>query len=438
MLDYAAMRTAEVAAPEIASPPDARWSPATRIAFRFSVVYLGLTILCSQLFSAVFRLPSPRFLTVFNDLLVAVGHNVFRIKGPIPVELTGSGDTLLNWVLTATLLIIAASATLVWSIVSRRESHTRLNAWFRLLVRFALGVTLLQYGLGKVIPIQMPTVFLARLVEPFGNFSPMGVLWSSIGASPAYEAFIGAVEVLAGVLLFLPRTTLLGSLIALAASTEVFVLNMTYDVPVKLLSFHLILLSLFLLAPYARNLYDLLLLHRPLLPVEEPPVGRTPRGRRKWVIAQGVYGALVVLLALSTVLVMWRRQAADRSPLFGIWEVERMTIDGELRPPLLTDENRWRRVIMQVPAMTVFQKMDDTFERYSTQFDSDGRSLKITPPSGTGASMLTFQRLSSEQLVIDGTMEGRTVHLELRQRDLNSFVLNSRGFNWVQEVPFNR
>jgi hypothetical protein len=26
----------------------------------------------------------------------------------------------------------------------------------------------------------------------------------------------------------------------------------------------------------------------------------------------------------------------------------------------------------------------------------------------------------------------------LKQRDLNSFLLNTRGFNWVQEVPFNR
>ena len=35
-------------------------------------------------------------------------------------------------------------------------------------------------------------------------------------------------------------------------------------------------------------------------------------------------------------------------------------------------------------------------------------------------------------------MDGRVVHLGLKQRDLNSFVLHSRGFNWVQEVPFNR
>ena len=56
----------------------------------------------------------------------------------------------------------------------------------------------------------------------------------------------------------------------------------------------------------------------------------------------------------------------------------------------------------------------------------------------TGASTLTYRRLSPQLLVLEGTIDGRVVRLELTQRDLNSFVLTSRGFNWVQNVPFNR
>lgn len=39
----------------------------------------------------------------------------------------------------------------------------------------------------KAIPLQMPAPNLTRLLEPFGHFSPMGVLWHSIGASRGYE-----------------------------------------------------------------------------------------------------------------------------------------------------------------------------------------------------------------------------------------------------------
>ena len=178
-------------------------------------------------------------------------------------------------------MLIALITTAVWSLISRRESHPLAYSRFRLLMRFALGATMVRYGLGKVIPMQMPTVFLSRLVEPFGNFSPMGVLWTSIGSSPAYESFTGTVELLGGVLM-----------------------------------------ALILIAPYTGNLFDLLLRHRPLTPVEEPPVGRTPARRRKALIAQAVYGALIVLLAFSASMFAWSRSGAGapKSPLFGIWK----------------------------------------------------------------------------------------------------------------------
>jgi hypothetical protein len=411
----------------------------TRVAFRLCVVYFGLTVLFTQLFTAVFQLPSPAFVAGVQDLFALVGEHVFRV-GPITLQFSGSGDKLIDWVQAGTLLLIALLSTAVWSLVSRRDSHPRAYSRFRLLLRFALGATMVRYGFGKLIPMQMPTIFLSRLVEPFGDFSPMGVLWSSIGASPAYESFTGAVELLGGILLFFPRTTLLGALICLIAAGQVFVLNMTYDVPVKLLSFHLVLMALILVAPYAGNLFDLLLRHRPLTPVEEPPIGRTPRRRRVALVAQAAYGGVLVLLAFSASMFAWTRSGAGapKSPLYGIWNVEQMTIDGELRPPLVTDGSRWRRVIMQTPTAAVFQRMNDTFDRYSAEFDKDGKTLKVTSVDRKTSSTLTYRRSAPDRLVLEGTLNGKLVHLELKEVDLNSFLLNSRGFHWIQEVPFNR
>ena len=433
------MLTTGPAGSDVTSPAATRWSPATRIAFRFCVVYFGLTILFTQLFGAVFQLPSPAFVTGVQDLFAFVGEHVFGV-GPIQLQLSGSGDKLIDWVQAGTLLLFALASTVVWSLVSQRDSHPRAYRWLRLLMRFALGATMVRYGFSKVLPTQMPTVFLTRLVEPFGNFSPMGVLWTSIGASPAYESFTGAVELLGGVLLFFPRTTLLGALISLVATGEVFVLNMSYDVPVKLLSFHLVLMALILVAPYVGNLFDLLLRHRPLTPVQEPPIGVTPRRRRLALVAQAVYGFLIVLIAFSASMFTWSRfgASAPKSPLYGIWNVDQMTIDGELRPPLVTDGSRWRRVIMQAPTAVVFQRMNDTFDRFTAEFAGDNKTLKVTSVDRKTSSTLTYRRSPAERLVLDGTLDERLVHLELTQVDLNTFLLNSRGFHWIQEVPFNR
>jgi hypothetical protein len=208
-------------------------------------------------------------------------------------------------------------------------------------------------------------------------------------------------------------------------------------------------MALILLAPYAGNLCDLLVRHRPLAPVEEPPLGRTPRRRRLAIVAQAAYGGVLVLIAFSVSMVTWSRvgAGAPKSPLYGIWNVEQMTIDGELRPPLVTDGNRSRRVIMQTPTAVVFQRMNDTFDRYTAEFDKDGRTLKITSVDRNTSSTLTYRRSPdrrlgeggpAERLVLDGTLDGRLVHLELTQVDLDTFLLNSGRFHWIQEVPFNR
>ncbi len=49
---------------------------------------------------------------------------------------------------------------------------------------------------------------------------------------------------------------------------------MFYDVTVKILSFHLLLMSLFLLAPYASRMADLLVRNRATAPVEPVALAR--------------------------------------------------------------------------------------------------------------------------------------------------------------------
>ena len=68
-------------------------------------------------------------------------------------------------------------------------------------------------------------------------------------------------------------------------TTQIFVLNMTYDVPVKLFSFHLMVMSLVLLAPDARRLFNFLVLKRPTPPSAERPLFRNRIGRRASLIA---------------------------------------------------------------------------------------------------------------------------------------------------------
>jgi len=162
----------------------------------------------------------------------------------------GSGDTTYNYVQVLCFLILAAVATAVWTVLDRkRTEHTRLEAGLRVYIRFALASAMLVYGAYKVIPSQFAKPFPSQLIEPFGESSPMGLLWTFMGASSGYTIFAGAAEMIAGLLLAFRRTALLGALMSIGVMSHVVALNFSYDVPVKLYSSHLLAMGVFLILP---------------------------------------------------------------------------------------------------------------------------------------------------------------------------------------------
>jgi uncharacterized membrane protein YphA (DoxX/SURF4 family) len=432
--------------PQLNNP---RWNPALRIAFRFWMIYLGLYCLATQFVARPTGsdfLPDLATLWPLRPVISWVGAHIFHVNASPSLfwgGASGTADNMFGWVMTFCLLVIATAATVVWSLLDRsRENYAELHKWFRLFVRFVLAAQMIIYGLTKIFPVQMPQPSLTRLLEPLGTLSPMGVLWSSMGSAPAYQTFTGCVELAGGLLLIVPgTTTTFGALISLAAMIQVFMLDMTYDVPAKRFAFHVILLSCFLLAPNVPRLVRFLLLGRTTSLPTEAQLFRGVRANRIALAAQIIFGVCLIGLSGHFAWNAWntRGGARPRSPLYGIWEVKQMSIDEQLRPPLLTDSTRWRRAIFDYPNRMAFQRTDDTFAPYgaSVNLPEQTLALKKSDDKNWSANFI-FKRPAADQLILDGRMDNHQVHMELQLIDRNSFLLVSRGFHWVQEFPLGR
>ncbi|TAN21275.1 MAG: DoxX family protein [Acidobacteria bacterium] len=425
------------------APSTPRWRLATRIAFRFCFVYFGLYILLTQMLTSLL------FVTTNDNgafeldmtsparaVITWIGTHVFHLAHMLTRE-TGSGDRHYDWVELALIFVLALAATFVWSVLDRkREQYTKLFRWFRVVVRFALGATLLTYGIVKIFPLQMSPPGYHRLLEPYGSFSPMGVLWASIGAAPGYEFFAGCAEFLGGALLLFPRTAILGALIALADATQVFLLNMTYDVPVKILSGTLILLSVLVLAPEAQRLWDAVVRNRPVAPSRHFELCRSRRANR---IALGVQVVMALFLILGNVWmgVKTFQSRPPQSPLAGLWQVETFTLNNQPRPPLVTDAQRWQHVFFVSANRLMVQTMPGNFESYKAALNTAAGTLALTPPQGPPAQF-TFRHPTPDQLFLTGTLDNARLQVSLQLIPRSSFRLVSRGFHWVQDAPFDR
>jgi uncharacterized membrane protein YphA (DoxX/SURF4 family) len=425
------------------------WTLFTRVAFRFCFIYFLLFCVTNQVIMSLLPIPiedldlaDPSSLAPIHNVVFWVASHVFGAKLPLVYTGSGSGDKTFDWVLTFCVLVIAAVATVIWSYFDRKRlSYPRLYKWFRVFMRLALASQMFVYGVDKAVPLQMPFPSLSRLLQPYGNFSPMGVLWSSIGASPAYEIFAGCAELLAGILLIFPRTAVLGALVALMEMIQVFMLNMTYDIPVKLFSFHLVLMSLFLLAPELSRLANFFLRGRLASLSPQPQLFAKPRASRIAVVAQVSFGLWLLGCNIYGSVGAWHKYGGGRpkSPLYGIWTVKQMKVNGEVRPPLLTDDIRWHRIIFDFPERTIFQHMDDKNQWLDTSIDEKSRTISLTK-SGEKSfqGKLSYERPSPDRLMLKGEMDKKQIEMELQQMDRNQFVLVSRGFHWISEYPFNR
>jgi hypothetical protein len=415
------------------------WAPATRVAFRFCVLYFSLYIVAGQMLGGMFLLPNfqiPQLgpLPPMRYIHEFFAEYLFGVDAPY---IRGnSGDTLFGWVQTAWILTFAVAGTALWSMLdSRRVEYATLHKWFRLVVRFALASQMFFFGFAKVIPTQFIPPALTTIVSPVGFLDLSSLLWVFIGASTPYQMFTGWAEVLAAVLLVFPRTTLLGALLCAVDMVQVLALNAFYDFGLKQISLHYILMALFLAAPDAPRLAGLFVLDRPVPASGHVPLFRTAQANRVALVAQVVFG--VYLASMFVWLQARQYDAPDgpahpRSPLYGIWDIERLEIDGQVQPVALNEyDRRWRRAIFDYPDRMGFQRTDDSLARYGTVFDT-GRQVVVLTKGRTGSYTFTYQRPADDRLVLDGTMDGQVIHLELELVGLDTFPLLNSPFRWVR------
>jgi uncharacterized membrane protein YphA (DoxX/SURF4 family) len=437
--------TASTPEPAPSVPTPKAWGLARRIAFRVAFAYLLLYSLPSPLdFLRGMEFLTQAFEGVWETVVPWVGKHVLRLGTDITVFPNGSGDTTFNYVQLPVLLAVSVAVAAVWSVVDRRRTeYVKAHDLLRVFVRYVLATTMLSYGLAKVFKSQFPFPSPERMVQPLGEFSPMGLLWTFMGYSPGYNLFTGGAEMLGGLLLLFRRTTSLGALVVIGVMTNVVALNFFYDVPVKLYSSHLLLMAVFLLLPDLRRLLDVLLFNRPTRPVEQ----RTPfsLSRRE---TRGVLALKVLFLGVvgwgfvDTRLEFINRygDSASRPPHYGLYTVESFTRDGQVLPPLVGDTTRWRYVGINRFGRVSVRMMDDTVKRFSLQDDTVKGTVTLSEGRGPTEkkSVLTSSQPDAEHWVLQGPFQDGTVEIRLKKVDESQFLLVSRGFNWIQEYPFNR
>ncbi len=209
---------------------------------------------------------------------------------------------------------------------------------------------------------------------------------------------------------------------------EVAVLNFCYDVPVKLYSTHLFLMSVFLLLPDFKPMWEFFVRRR-MAVLKDVWVPRSER-RSLRIARRAAFGLICFLCVWVNVLggYLGRQTLPPHAPLYGTWSVDSVTGWPGTNVP--------QSMMFDTPLFALVKQSDGGQTRFRVDYGATEPSVRFL--FDKGPLLFRWTRPSDDKVELRGEWMGAPVTVNMHRTDPNQYLLTSRGFHWVQEFPFNR
>ncbi len=415
-----------------------QWSLSQKIAFRF-IFCFALLFIITLPFPYTFLPNIGAYAQPYSEALIKwFGDEILQIQEPYTHQLIS--DSTGMYIHTLLLLIIGGMISIFWSIADRkRDRYIVLSYWFRVLISYYLAFQLLKYGFNKIFKLQFYLPEPNMLFTNIGDASRDILYWSVMGVSRSYSIFMGVLEVVPAILLFFRRTRLLGALIAMGVLANVVMVNVSFDISVKIFSTFLLLLSLLIAVPELPNLYRFFTQK----PISENNLWRPIFSNIRQVTTYALGKSLIIALLFLDVLLPYFQannfndDLVKRPFLHGAYEVEHFQINQDTLPPMLTDARRWKRFFVHRQGYFIVEMMDEQMQDFPLEVMSTSKKLKLTDSNNTSLAFQYHYLPLDNLLILKGILGKNTLQLEARQIDLEALPLLDKSTNWRMDDYFS-
>ncbi len=414
-----------------------RWSFLHRAAFWFITVFILLFMLSFPLTSRFIPTPGEVLRPIFEPLVAWFAVTVLNFSPPFESPLLS--DTTGLYVHLLVLAALSGLACIAWSLLDRKRlNYQKALYWLVVIASYYAAFQLFEYGFNKVFKWQF------YLPEPNTLFTTVGetprdlLYWSVMGASRPYTMFAGVMEVLAGLLLLFRRTRTVGALLALGVMVNVVAINFAFDISVKVYSSFLLLLSLTILAPDAKNLLQFFFGDRSQIKEKWGPLYSSKNRFSLYVSCKGI----IVAFMLFDVLTPYVRannfndDNSPRPPLHGAWGVQTFIQNSDTIPPLTTLSHRWQRVFIHRKGYLIVQRMDDTMLDYELHLNTANKRMQLKDPRTGETTELSYGTNGPMLSYMKGLIGSDSISVVVEPIDLTNIPLFQNEFHWAIDSEF--
>ncbi|SFT88098.1 hypothetical protein SAMN04489724_2526 [Algoriphagus locisalis] len=372
------------------------------------------------------------FVAIRDEFTILIAKAYLGQTDYVKPEMNGSGDTTFNYMELISFPVIALILAVFALVLFRKKPWiTKLFSWSLIYARYYVGLILISYGVAKFMIGQFPSPSIYSLEQTFGESSPMGLAWRFFGYSDTYKIFMGLSEITAGLLLLFRRTTVLGALISVAVTTNIVLVNFSFDVPVKLMSSHLLLFSLLILLPSIKVLLDFFILQKPTRLATPGIPWRTKTQRRLWLAGKVLFA---VLLPLSMIVGHFASQPM-RTMYANEWDGAYTFSQNNL--PDSTGVY-WTQVMIDQNRMNV--KTSGKNNHYYTieNTNEEGEIYFVRTANQEDPYLLKIRENSDGEYQLLVTLGEQQMDITATRKKKSDYFLMQRGFHWINEYSFNR
>lgn len=319
-----------------------------------------------------------------------------------------SSDTISLNILLGLLLII--SLLLVLGLQFFRVSTERIIPLFKLLSAYYIATVFLRYGFDKVFKRQFYLPEPNILYSNFGSLTKDTLFWSTMGTSHIYSIVTGLIEVLAGILILIKRTRIAGFFLALIVSINILLINISFDISVKLFTSFLLMVVLFNLYAVLKTTYAFIIQHKAVqLSASEHGISVNKR------VHAGLCVVIVGIVLTPTISSRnFNDDNAQRPPLHGAYQVEYFTINND---SLSKSDFPYRRFFIHRNNYIIFQKEDETMVDYFFEINEGAKQMEITD-------------YENNKIAITYNYDAKEGDLQLRFGNKAHWIIQSKALNW--------
>lgn len=288
-----------------------------------------------------------------------------------------SSDTIGLNILLILLFIISLLVVLLLTVFKIR---LKVQPLFSILSIYYIASILLKYGFDKAFQRQFPLLEPNILYSDFGSLTKDTLFWSTMGTSYSYSLATGIIEIITAILILIKPTRLLGYCVATGVFINILLINIGFDISVKLFSSFLLLVVLFNIKPSLKKIYAFFI--------------RNNQAGFSWT------HVLLSTVIIGCILFQYR-SSEGRPSLYGAYQIEQ-NIDFP-----------YQRFFIHSHSYIIFQKTDGTMIDYF--FESNGKN------------QLNIQDYKGNKIAVTYHYDEQTGNLQL---SFGKWVIESKSLNW--------